>query len=203
MKKRGCINIGLLLILTVLLAGCSSGGSKTPVVKLDGSYELILGKSSIKEVQDAGFTNRYSHKKVMKVIPDSSWGYFYPMKDDLSFGIMLAGNKSSREIPLEEGVVFELSLDFNSPDYDLGEVLVDGVDYRGYTKEQLTEAMGEPTTKIEEYFIYESKNSSYTFIFKEGSETLTGLRVKDGTKQKYVTTHGTFITSSNDRLMPD
>lgn len=187
MKKQKWIITAALLSLTLLLAAYSEGRNKPSVITLDGSYELLLGKTSIKEVMDAGFTDRspYSAKNT---IPSMSWKNFYSRKNELSYGTMMAGNKSQKEIPLEEGVIFELSLDYNNADVDVGEVKIDGVEYKGYTREQIKEAMGDrqPYLDSEEFLSYKSKNCSYTFIFSDGSEILTGMWVDDGTEKEYI-----------------
>lgn len=187
MKKRQWIAGGALLGLMILLAGCSGGSKKYPVLTLEGSYNLTLGVSSLKEVQEAGYSDRYSYSD-KDAITAMSWENFYAMKDETSYGDMKAGNKSSKEIPLEEGVVFEIYLDYIDPDYELGDVTVNGVDFTGYTRDQIKEAMGDATPYLDsdEYLSYKTKSSSYTFRFKEGSETLTSLRVNDGTEKEYV-----------------
>lgn len=64
------------------------------------------------------------------------------MKGDESYGDMLAGNKKSSRIEFDKGVIFEIVLTYDDPDYSMGEVLVNGVNFEGYTREKIKEAMG-------------------------------------------------------------
>ena len=94
------------------LTACSIGG-KQPVLTCD-DYEVKLGKATVAELKEG----------------------------DESYGDMLAGNKKSSRIEFDKGVIFEIVLTYDDPDYSMGEVLVNGVNFEGYTREKIKEAMG-------------------------------------------------------------
>ena len=166
------------------LTACSIGG-KQPVLTCD-DYEVKLGKATVAELKEAGFTNRYSHIDE-EMIDSMSWETFYAMKGDEAYGDMLAGNKKSSRIEFDKGVIFEIVLTYDDPDYSMGEVLVNGVNFEGYTREKIKEAMGDAkiTLDSDTYLVFESGGGEYTFNFDEGSETVKRIRVNDGTEKEY------------------
>lgn len=114
-----------------------------------------------------------------------TWENFYAMKGDVSYGIMFAGNKGSSQINFDKGVIFEFSISYDDPDYPAGEVLVNGINFKGYTREEIKEAMGNAkiTLDSDTYLGFEVDGWNYIFSFKEGSKILTGLRINDGTEK--------------------
>ena len=64
---------------------------------------------------------------------------------------------------------------YDDPDYPVGEVLVNGVDFQGYTREEVKEAMGNAKVTLDSdtYLAFEADGCNYTFTFQDGSETLT------------------------------
>lgn len=182
-KKKGSILFSFLCIALILLTACSIGG-KDVVVTCDG-YEVKLGKTTVADLKETGFTNKYAD--IEETTLDSmTWDSFYAMKDDVSYGTMDAGNKKSSRIEFDKAVIFEISLSYNDPEISVGEVLVNGVNFEGYTREQVKEAMGDATITLDDeqydYLVFEIGKCKYTFIFEDGSETLTGFRINDGTE---------------------
>lgn len=171
-------------MLSVLLTACSLGGSNVSIT-CDG-FELNLGKTTVAELKEAGFTNLYSHIDSKK-IDSMSWENFYAIKGDLSYGTMLAANKKSTQIEFDKGVIFEISIAYDDPEAPVGAILVNGTDFNGCTREEIKAAMGdtEITLDTDEYLSYESGRCEYTFSFKDGSETVTGLRINDGTEKEF------------------
>lgn len=184
-KKKRVILLSVLCMLSILLTACSVNGGKT-VVTCDG-YEVQLGKTTVAELKEAGFTNRYSHSDPKRIY-GASWENFYAMKDDVSYGTMFAGNKGSSMIEFDEGVIFEMSFSYNDPEYPVGEILVKGTNFEGYTKEKVKEVMDNAkiTLDSDTYLIFEADGCKYTFSFADGSETVTDIRVNDGTEIEYV-----------------
>jgi len=184
LKKKRSILLCILCVLSVLLTACSLGGEKV-VVTCDG-YEIKLGKTTVADLKEAGFTNLYSRSEEEK-IDSMSWENFYAIKDDISYGTMLAGNKGASQIEFDKGVIFEISLSYDDPESPIGEVLVNGVNFEGYTREQIKEAMGDAkiTLDSDRFLDFESGSCKYTFSFDNGSEILTGLWVNDGTEKEY------------------
>ena len=182
-SKKVCL--GLLLAGMLLLTGCSFG--KKVVLTYDGTFELELGKTKVAELLEAGFTDRYSYDKKAQ-IDSSSWQNFYAMKEDVTYGTMYAGNKSSQKVKFEQGKVFRVVIDYRDPDYVTGEILINGVNYAGYTREQIKEAMNgaEMTLDSETYLCFEDGKFEYTFQFDEGSETVSSISIDDGTDWKLV-----------------
>lgn len=182
-SKKCCL--GLLLAGMLLLTGCSFG--KKIVLTYDGTFELELGKTKVAELLEAGFTDRYSYDKKSQ-IDSSSWQNFYAMKEDVTYGTMYAGNKSSQKVKFEQGKVFRVVIDYRDPDYVTGEILINGVNYAGYTREQIKEAMSgaEMTLDSETYLCFEEGKFEYTFQFDEGSETVSSISIDDGTDWKLV-----------------
>lgn len=185
---RGKKKICLLLICAalVLSAGCLFG-KKMPVITYNGSTEVELGKTTVNELLEAGFTDRYSYSSKSRI--DSwSWENFYAMIGDVSYGTLYAGNKSSNEIDFEKGKVFRVVIDYNDPDYVTGEILINGVNYAGYTRDQVKEAMGgaEQDLETDEYLVFLDDDCKYSFHFEDGSETVSSISIDDGTDWKLV-----------------
>lgn len=184
-KKRRGILLGLLCVLSILLTACTINDGRA-VVTCDG-YEMKLGKTTVAELKEAGFENRYSRIEKEK-IDSMTWENFYAMKGDVSHGIMFAGNKGSSQIDFDKGVIFEFSISYDDPDYPAGEVLVNGINFEGYTREEIKEAIGREkmTRDSDTYLSFEIDGCKYTFSFDDGSETLTDIRINDGTETEYV-----------------
>mgnify|MGYP001027645561 CR=1 FL=1 len=180
MKKKKFLLAGILLILVWTLCGC---GGKAPSLTYDGSFELRLGKTKAGEVLDAGFTNLYSNIND-KQIGSMSWENLYAMKGNVTYGTMYAGNKSSSEKGFRDGVIFRVIIEYDDPDYETGEILINGVNFEGYTREQVREAMSdfEITLDYGEYLVFESGKYEYSFAFSDGSETVTRISINDGTE---------------------
>ena len=182
-KKKRSIIMSFLCVAFILLTGCSAGG-KNPVVTCD-DYEIKLGKTTVADLKEAGFTNLYAD--IEETTLDSmTYDNFYAMKNDVSYGTMYAGNKRASRIEFDKGVIFELSFSYDDPELPLGEVLVNGVNFEGCTREQVKEAMGDAEITLDDeqydYLIFEIGKYEYSFAFEDGSETLTGLRINDGTE---------------------
>lgn len=182
-RKKLCL--GFLLTGMLLLTSCSLG--KKTVLTYGGTFELELGKTKVAEVMEAGFTDRYSYDKKAQ-IDSSSWQNFYAMKNDVTYGTMYAGNKSAQKVKFEEGKVFRVVIDYQDPDYVTGEILINGVNYAGYTREQIKEAMrgAEMTLDSETYLCFEDGKFEYTFRFEDGSETVSSISIDDGTDWELV-----------------
>ncbi|MDE7266954.1 MAG: hypothetical protein K2N89_05765 [Lachnospiraceae bacterium] len=176
LKKKGSILLSILCVILILLTACSAE-EKGTVVTCDG-YDITLGKTTVAELKKAGFTNDYSHVDGQKIESMAS-NVFYAMKDDVSYGFMYAVNKSASPIEFEKCVLREVTLSYDSSEYPIGEVLVNGVNFEGYTKEEIKEAMGDATITSDDdtYLVFESGDSYYYFFFDNGSETLTKLWV--------------------------
>lgn len=180
MKKKKFLLAGVLLLLLLGLCGC---GSKAPVITYDGSLELKLGKTKAGEVLDAGFTNLYPNINDRQ-IGSMSWENLYAMKENVTYGTMYAGNKSSYEKAFRDGVIFRVIIEYDDPDYETGEILINGVNFNGYTRDQVKEAMSEYEMTLDygEYLDFESGKYKYTFSFSDGSEIVTRISINDGTE---------------------
>lgn len=185
MRKKKSILLCMLCAVSVLLTACSAGG-KDGVVTCDG-YDLKLGKTTVAELENAGFSNDYSSlfEETNKIESMSSDTY-YAKKDDLFYGLMFAVNKTASPIEFEKCVIREVTLYYDDPDYPLGEVLVNGVDFEGYTREEIKEAMGdrEITMDTDTTLGFVSGDYNYIFTFADDSETLIRLWAVAGFKQK-------------------
>ncbi|MCI9337814.1 MAG: hypothetical protein HFH93_09780 [Lachnospiraceae bacterium] len=181
--KKLCL--GLIVAGMLLLTGCSFG--KKTVLTYDGTFELELGKTKIAQVMQAGFTDKYSYDGKAQ-IDGSSWENFYAMKGEVTYGTMYAGNKSSQKVDFENGKVFRVVIDYRDPDYATGEILINGVNYSGYTRDQIKEAMGgaKMTLDSESYLSYEDGKFEYTFRFEEDSEAVSSISIDDGTDWELV-----------------
>ena len=184
-RKKSCL--GLVLTGMLLLTGCSIGIGKKAILTYDGSLELELGKTKIAEVVEAGFTDKYSHDGKAQ-IDGSSWENFYAMKGDVTYGTMYAANKGSQKVAFEDGKVFRVVIDYQDPDYATGEILINGVNYEGYTRDQIKEAMSgaKMTLDSETYLDFEDGRFEYTFQFDEGSEAVSSISIDDGTDWELV-----------------
>lgn len=184
MRMKKCFLAGVLCLLILGLCGC---GSKAPVITYDGSFELRLGKTKAGEVLDAGFTNLYSHINDRK-IGSMSWENLYAMKDGTGYGTMYAGNKSSREKEFREGVIFRVIIEYDEQDYPVGEILVNGINFYGYTREQVKDAMEgyEQTLDSEKYMSFQSGKYEYTFSFLDGSNVVSRINIDDGTETELI-----------------
>lgn len=185
MHIRKKLYVSILLTGLFLLTGCSFG--KKTVLTYDGTFELELGKTKVGAAMEAGFTDQYSYSAKSR-IDSNSWENFYAMKGDVTYGTMYAANKSSKEIDFEEGKVFRVVIDYGDPDYDTGEILINGVNYEGYTRDQIKEAMSgaKMTLDHETYLDFEDGKFEYTFQFDEGSETVSSISIDDGTDWELV-----------------
>lgn len=184
-KKRSVCLCVVLCALSVLLTACSAGG-KDGVVTCDG-FELKLGKTTVAQLENAGFSNYYSSLfEETKKIESMSSDVFYAKKDDLFYGYMFAVNKTASPIEFEKCVIREVTIYYDAPDYPFGEVLVNGVDFEGYTREEIKEAMGdrEITMDTDTYLGFVSGDYNYVFTFADDSETLISLWAVAGFKQK-------------------
>lgn len=184
-KKKRSILFSILCAAFLLLTACSAGG-KGAVITCD-DYEIKLSKTTVADLKEAGFTNLYSLVEE-STLDSKTYDCFYAMKEDLSYGTMYVGNKRASQIEFDKGVIFEITFSYDDPESPLGEVLVNGVNFEGYTREQVKEAMGdaEITLDYEEYLCFETGGCEYTFDFEDGSETLTSLRISDGTDTELV-----------------
>ena len=119
-----------------------------------------------------------------KQIGSMSWENLYAMKGNVTYGTMYAGNKSSSEKGFRDGVIFRVIIEYDDPDYETGEILINGVNFEGYTREQVREAMSdfEITLDYGEYLVFESGKYEYSFAFSDGSETVTRISINDGTE---------------------
>ena len=183
LRKNVCLSF--LAAAMLLLSGCSLG--KKTVLTYDGTFELELGKTKVGAAMEAGFTDELSHSGKSK-IGSSSWENFYAMKDGATYGTMYAANKGSKEIDFEEGKVFRVVIDYRDPDYDTGEILINGVNYEGYTREQIKEAMSgaKMTLDVDTYLDFEDGKFEYTFQFDEDSEAVSSISIDDGTDWELV-----------------
>ena len=79
-------------------------------------------------------------------------------------------------------------IDYQNPDYATGEILINGVNYEGYTRDQIKEAMNgaEMTLDSETYLDFEDGKFEYTFHFEDGSETVCSISIDDGTDWELV-----------------
>lgn len=180
MRNAKKLYLGFLLAGMLLLTGCPIG--KKVVLTYDGTLELELGKTKIAKVMEAGFTDLYSYSKKSQ-INSNSWENFYAMKGDVTYGTMYAGNLSSGKVDFEEGKVFRVVIDYQDPNYVTGEILINGVNYYGYNRAQIKEAMSgaEMTLDHETYLCFEDGKFEYTFQFEEGSEAVSTISIDDGT----------------------
>ncbi len=182
-KNKGSILFVFLCAALIWLTACSVGG-KNVVVTCDG-YEIKLGKTTVADLKAAGFTNKYAGIEE-ETLDSMTWDSFYAMKDDVSYGTMNVGNKKSSRVEFDKAVIFEISLSYNDPEISMGEVLVNGVNFEGYTREQVKEAMGDATITLDDeqydYLDFEVGKYEFTFVFEDGSETLTGFWINDGTE---------------------
>lgn len=185
MRIKEKISVGFLLTGVIFLTSCSIG--KKTVLTYDGTLELELGKTKIATVVEAGFTDKYSYDGKSQ-IDSSSWENFYAMKGDVTYGTMYAANRSSRKVDFEQGEVFRVVIDYDDPDYVTGEILINGVNYEGYTRDQIKEAMtgAKMTLDSDTYLSFEDGKFDYTFRFEEGSETVSGISIDDGTDWELV-----------------
>lgn len=184
MRIRSKLCLGFLLA-GIVLTSCSGG--KKVVLTYDGTCELELGKTRMADIMEAGFTNQYTHVEKAQ-IDSRSWEDFYAMKDDMTYGTMYAANRSSKKVDFEEGEVFRVVIDYRDPDYDTGEILINGVNYNGYTRDQIKEAMSgaKMTLDHETYLDFEDGKFEYTFQFDEDSETVSSISIDDGTDWELV-----------------
>ena len=185
MRIKEKISVGFLLTGMLFLTSCSIG--KKTTLTYDGTLELELGKTKIATVVEAGFTDKYSYDGKSQ-IDSSSWENFYAMKGDVTYGTMYAANRSSRKVDFEQGEVFRVVIDYDDPDYVTGEILINGVNYEGYTRDQIKEAMtgAKMTLDSDTYLSFEDGKFDYTFRFEEGSETVSGISIDDGTDWELV-----------------
>lgn len=185
MRIKEKLSVGFLLTGMLFLTSCSIG--KKTVLTYDGTLELELGKTKIATVVEAGFTDKYSYDGKSQ-IDSSSWENFYAMKGDVTYGTMYAANRSSRKVDFEQGEVFRVVIDYDDPDYVTGEILINGVNYEGYTRDQIKEAMtgAKMTLDSDTYLSFEDGKFEYTFRFEEGSETVSGISIDDGTDWELV-----------------
>lgn len=176
LKKKGSILLSILCVILILLTACSAGG-KNAVVTCDG-FDITLGKTTVAELKKAGFTNDYSFVDGQKIESMAS-NIFYAMKDDVSYGFMYAVNRNASPIEFEKCVLREVTLSYGDSEFPIGEVLVNGVNFEGCTKEEIKETMGDATIILDDdtYLVFESGDSYYYFSFDDGSETLTKLWV--------------------------
>lgn len=194
MRVKKYIWTGILCFLLLGLCGC---GSKAPVITYDGSFELRLGKTKAGDVLDAGFADSYSDLEYEQ-IDDMSWETLYAMKDGKCYGEIYVGNKSFREKAFREGVIFSVIIQYDNPKYPAGEILINGVNFYGYTKEQVKEAMQEyeltldgvgelifETSKYNYVFSFfkgsDKGKYEYTFYFIDGSDVVSRISINDGT----------------------
>ena len=185
MRIKEKLSVGFLLTGMLFLTSCSIG--KKTVLTYDGTLELELGKTKIATVVEAGFTDKYSYDGKSQ-IDSSSWENFYAMKGDVTYGTMYAANRSSRKVDFEQGEVFRVVIEYDDPDYVTGEILINGVNYEGYTRDQIKEAMtgAKMTLDSDTYLSFEDGKFDYTFRFEEGSETVSGISIDDGTDWELV-----------------
>lgn len=183
MGVKGKVSIGFLLIGMLFLTSCSIG--KKAVLTYDGVFELEVGKTKLAEVLGAGFEDRYPH--VAKPQLDGrSWDYFYVVKDNLTYGDFYVANRSSGKVDFQEGVVFRVKIDYDDSEYAAGEILINGVDYEGYTRDQIKEAMSWARLDLDadSFLSYVDGRFEYTFWFEEGSEIVSSVSIDDGTDWK-------------------
>ena len=183
MKTRKLGVVIVLCVFFVMVSACSLG--KTPVLTYDGSFQLKVGRTTVGDALKAGFTGNDS-------LPNSVVGgkveSLYAYKDGIYYGAMRVANKTASPIKFENGVVYEVVIVYNDPSITVGEILINGVNYENYTREQVKEAMGTDNRPQEGEggLVYEIGKYKYTFRFDDDSETVTSILINDGTKVKVV-----------------
>ena len=182
-RAKACL--GFLLAGALLFTGCAGG--KKVVLTYDRTCEVELGKTKLADIMASGFTDQHSYSGKAQ-IESSSWENFYAMKDEVTYGTMYAANKSSKKVDFQEGEVFRVVIDYQDPDYDTGEILINGVNYDGYTRDQIKEAMSKAkmTLDSETYLNFEDGKFEYTFKFDEDSEAVSTISIDDGTDWELV-----------------
>ncbi len=183
MKKRFLVCI--LCMTFIFLTACSLQG-KAPEIVMDGQ-QVQLGKTTVGELRDAGFTNRMSYID-SKMIGSMSWENFYAEKDGYSYGTMYAANKKSKEVAFDKGVIIKIFVKYDDPEQETGEVLINGTNFEGYTRDQVKEAMKdlEMTLDYGDYVTFEAGKYTYSFNFADGSETVTQIVLDEGTETEFI-----------------
>lgn len=164
MKRQDFKVIALLLtlmLLTLSLVGC--GGEEEPskktaetstVVKV-ADAEIILGVTKLSELTAQGyslFSNASLSEPVSadEVMPARTYDIgIYFSKDNVIYGTVQCLNEKEEEIPYLESIINQVEVNYLpnpyasaiTPGYYNESILIDGVDFKGMTPDQLLEAI--------------------------------------------------------------
>lgn len=175
MKKTLTI-IGIIVAIIaagILVSTLQKGPS--PVITYDGSTEISIGKSTLQDLFDGGFTsttNKLASKK---------WDKYGLVKNDNLFGNAYIKNTSGNSKAKSECKIFGIWVTFAEDGKSRGQVLINGTDFKGKTIEQTKEAMSGFKLRSETDTSLDYSKGSYFYTFKFKDNTVNTVEIKDDT----------------------
>lgn len=195
MKKKSLVCVALVLVF--MLSGCSNnnfgktGEGSSPEVDYDGT-KVVLGETKLSSLYDDGFENStifssgYKTTMQSKTIANDS---LYLSKNNKEYGLISLlcneGDDGVSMYPIEDCIIHRITLYLNdyikdpedSGDIDIkyGNVLIDGVNYKGYTSEQIKKSMKGKNLveESEEILSYQDGDYHTTFYIGEDGKVET------------------------------
>lgn len=177
-RSKSMLLLLTLLVLTLSLVGCSDDkpekSAETSTVVKVADMEVIVGVTKLSDLQEKGFSLFYDQLlsepvPADEVMPAKSYDIGIAIsKDNVIYGTVQCLNDKEEEIPYVESIINEIDLNYvpnpqgSAPGFYTESVLVDDVDFKGMTPDQLQAAVKD--TAEEEPTIIPFPDESVAFI---------------------------------------
>jgi len=146
-----------------------------PIITYDGSTQIKVGSSKLQVLFDDGFASSPNS------LPRSTWDRYGVSKDNLLYGNAYIKNESSGSSLAKSkcrifGVWFSLD-----DEKERGEILVNGVNFKGCSPEEVKAHMSNYKLTSETNTILKYKDGIYTYEFKFKDGIINTVTIKDNT----------------------
>lgn len=165
--------LALFAALTLLVSAGCSGTSSAPTATF-GDTTITIGTSTPKELTDAGFKPKeYKLKLEEKKLPAKSFdNKGIPFQKSLkNYASIYLLNTSGDSKAYQDCTIYEI---YYTPSKNNEDVLINGTNFRDYTRDQVKKAMEGKKIHLEgdDYIKFRDGDYDYKFTFKEDKVSL-------------------------------
>lgn len=152
-----------------------------PLAEMEG-IKIEVGKTTVKEVLDKGFTIRDSQiYEPVKSVPGNKYTSTIASfeKDGKGYGSFSVANTSPVEKNIEDCLITSITYFYSNDSY-YQDASVKEIVPKGLTLEQVKEKLGTPDGEYGDKIVYRSESKKYTSTFgfdKDGKLTESGVEV--------------------------
>ncbi|MBW6410592.1 hypothetical protein [Clostridium weizhouense] len=177
--------IPICIIGVVCLIGFPAlkGDKDIPLAEMEG-IKIEVGKTTVKEVLDKGFTIKDSEiYEPVKSIPGNKYTLSIASfeKDGKEYGSFSVANTSAVEKNIEDCLITSITYYYTHDSY-YQDASVKGIVPKDLTLEQLKEKLGTPDDEYDDEIVYRSESKKYTSRFgfdKDGKLTKSKVEVDE------------------------